>query len=68
MTPAEIKTLRKELGLSQQAFSDLVGVTLMTVSVWERGKFIPFPKAELRLRIIRADLDAQKALGLFRSK
>jgi DNA-binding transcriptional regulator YiaG len=65
MTPKEIKALRKELGLSQQAFSDLAGVTLMTVSVWERGKFMPLPKAERRLRIIKADLEAQKALGIF---
>jgi len=37
MTPAELKTRRKEAGLSQAGLSALLGVDKMTVSRWERG-------------------------------
>ena len=33
-----IKTLRKELGLTQVQFAELLGTTQITVSAWENGK------------------------------
>ena len=33
-----IKNLRKELGLSQVKFAELLGTTQITVSAWENGK------------------------------
>jgi DNA-binding transcriptional regulator YiaG len=36
-----IKELRNSLGLSQQQFAQKLGVGLMTVSRWERGKSKP---------------------------
>ena len=35
MTGKEIKALRKRLGMNQQAFGGLFGVTHFSVSVWE---------------------------------
>ncbi len=33
-----IRKLRKELGLSQVKFAELLGTTQMTISTWENGK------------------------------
>ena len=33
-----IKILRKELGLTQVEFAELLGTTQMTISTWENGK------------------------------
>lgn len=45
MTPQEIKEIRLRLGISQQAFSNAVGVTVGTVNRWERGLSKPSPIA-----------------------
>ena len=37
MTPAELKTARTELGLSQAALASVLGVRRATVADWERG-------------------------------
>jgi len=37
MTPAEIKALRKQLALSQDAFARELGVSVNTVRRWEYG-------------------------------
>jgi DNA-binding transcriptional regulator YiaG len=41
MTGAELRFLRKELGLSQAALGALVGTTEQSVSLWERRGGIP---------------------------
>jgi DNA-binding transcriptional regulator YiaG len=38
MTSKDIRRLRKQLGLSQSEFAELVGVTANTVARWERGE------------------------------
>ncbi len=37
MKPAEIRAFREKLGLSQEAFAPLVGVSFGTINRWERG-------------------------------
>lgn len=37
----EIKDLRKKLGLSQEAFAHVLGVTFQTINRWERGTYKP---------------------------
>lgn len=38
MTPTELKNRRIELGLTQQALADVLGVSRLTVIHWEQGK------------------------------
>lgn len=38
MEAEEIRALRKRLGMSQEEFAQLMGVTVATVSNWERGR------------------------------
>ena len=75
ITPDEVREYRRELGIlgggsdmSQQDFAQLVGVSLMTVSRWERGVYAPSPtsikliKQELRTAQSRAQMRANKLL------
>jgi DNA-binding transcriptional regulator YiaG len=43
-SPRLIRSLRKQLGISQKELATLVGVTVGAVHMWESGKFMP--KAE----------------------
>ena len=45
-----IKKLRKKLLLTQNEFAELLGVTLVTVSRWESGKFEPTMRVKRQLR------------------
>lgn len=50
MKPREIKSIRKALGLSQQALSNLLGVALGTVNRWEAGTNKPSHLAAYKLK------------------
>ncbi|MGF0035592.1 helix-turn-helix domain-containing protein [Victivallis vadensis] len=41
LTPDQILTKRKGLGLSQVKFAAALGVSVKTVSAWEHGKAVP---------------------------
>ena len=41
LTPEQILTKRKGLGLSQVKFAAALGVSVKKVSAWERGKTVP---------------------------
>lgn len=45
----EIKNLRQRLGLTQEQFAALSGVTFSTVNRWENGKSRPSPLAMERI-------------------
>lgn len=47
-----IETERKKRGLSRKDLGDLVGVTRMTISYWERGIHPPSGKTALRLSTV----------------
>lgn len=51
-TPDEIKALRKQLGLSQEALAEKLGVSFSTVNRWERGHRAPTKLALLRLEAL----------------
>lgn len=60
MTPQEVREIRRTLGgyegaedMSQQDFAQLLGVSLMTVSRWERGVYAPSP---MSVRLIKQEL------------
>ena len=36
-----IKKIREQIGLSQQAFADRLGVSFSTVNRWEQGRHVP---------------------------
>jgi transcriptional regulator with XRE-family HTH domain len=46
-TPARIKERRLDLGLSQQALADLLGVHVRSVTSWEAGGAVPRNQARL---------------------
>jgi len=41
MEPDRIKEIRQEMGLTQEKFARMVGVTVTTISRWERGQVAP---------------------------
>jgi len=57
MNPVEIKEIRMKLGLSQEAFAHLIGVTFGTINRWERGAFKP---SRLAVEQIKALMNKKK--------
>jgi len=53
MEDKQIKRLRIELGLSQEKFAQLLGVSLQTVRRWEEGLTKPLPILNLKLEELR---------------
>ncbi len=53
LTPAEYKSIREELGWSQQHLADLAGFGVATVSRAERGRLMPNRSYDKVLRAIR---------------
>lgn len=47
-----VARLRQKLGLSQQAFAELLGVRQQTVSEWETGLHVPRGASRQVLRIV----------------
>ncbi|MEX0806283.1 MAG: helicase-related protein [Candidatus Binatia bacterium] len=41
MNSEQIKNIRKQMGLSQESFAEVLGVSFATVNRWENGKAIP---------------------------
>ena len=54
-----IKRIRVELGLSQQSFSNRLGVSMGSVGNWERGRHLP-----TRGVILHKLLQAEREAGL----
>lgn len=51
-TAAEVKSIRKDLGVSQPAFAKCLGVSRKTVEKWESGDDIPSGPASRLLNLI----------------
>ena len=52
MTPTALKRIRRELGLTQEALAERLGVIRVSVARWETGtRAIPEPTARLIQRI-----------------
>lgn len=41
LTPERIRSLRRQLGLTQAEFAERLGVSMQAVSFWERGTRTP---------------------------
>jgi DNA-binding transcriptional regulator YiaG len=50
MDKEQIKQLRLNLGMSQQAFATRLGISITTVNRWETGDFKPSHFAEEKLQ------------------
>ncbi len=50
MTPLELKKLRLKMGLSQENFAHVIGVTAGTYNRWEKGVTKPQPLAIARIK------------------
>lgn len=62
LTGAELRFLRKELGLSQARIAQLVGTSEQTVSLWERKGKIPVASQRLVKFVYLARLDGNEAI------
>ena len=51
----EVKTIRNRLGVSQERFATILGVSKRTVENWEQGRRHPTGAARSLLRIVEAD-------------
>lgn len=50
-----VAQLRSTLGLTQKAFSNVLGVSCRTVEAWESGKSDPTPTAKKLMKLIQDD-------------
>ena len=51
----EVKAIRARMGISQQKFAIILGVSKRTVENWEQGRRHPTGAARSLLRIVEAD-------------
>lgn len=51
ITPIDVKAIRKRLGLSQEGFARLLGVSVSTVRNWEQNRRQPRGAAQMLLLI-----------------
>jgi putative transcriptional regulator len=52
VSPNEIQSARKRLGLSQDQFADVFGVSASTLRKWEQGQHAPSGAAKALLKVI----------------
>ena len=56
--------VRQQLGMTQQAFADLIGVPVGTLRNWEQERVVPEPAARALLTILAREPEAaMRALG-----
>lgn len=55
---AEVQGIRRRLGLTQQEFARLIGVSVATLRNWEQGRRRPVGPARALLRIAATHPDA----------
>lgn len=54
MTPGELRIIRKQLGLTQSQFAELIGVHVVTVKKWETGTLGMKATTEKLIRLLVA--------------
>ena len=47
MNELDVKEIRKTLGLTQTKFAEMLGVSLITIQNWEKGRKIPSTKYKI---------------------
>ena len=56
----DLRERRKALGLSQMKLASLVGVSLLTVQLWERGVSEPRPENREKLEQVLSELEGER--------
>jgi putative transcriptional regulator len=57
ISASEIRSARKRLGLSQEQFADVFGVSASTLRKWEQGQYAPSGAAKALLKVIALEPD-----------
>jgi putative transcriptional regulator len=58
MTSVDVKALRERLGLTQNEFSGMIGVSIKTLQNWEQGRREPEGPARALLRVVEKEPQA----------
>jgi putative transcriptional regulator len=58
MTSVDVKALRERLGLTQNEFSGMIGVSIKTLQNWEQGRRAPEGPAKALLRVVEREPQA----------
>lgn len=62
--PADVKSIRENLGKSQTQFALMIGVSVATLRNWEQGRRVPEGPARALLRVAAEDPEAvERALS-----
>jgi len=62
--PAEIKSTREQLGMSQGVFAVVIGVSKKTVESWEAGRYTPDGAARRLISVLKQDPDFPQKYGI----
>lgn len=60
MTPAALKRIRKDLGLTQVAFAERIGIASNTLARMERGELNMKTTTEIAIKAVAAEIAAEK--------
>ncbi len=52
ITASEIREARRRLGLSQEQFADVFGISVSSLRKWEQGQYAPSGAAKALLKVI----------------
>lgn len=56
MTSSSVKSLRTKLGMTQQAFASLLGLSFVSVNKWENGGSTPTGLSAVLLSLLKSAL------------
>ncbi len=62
--PESVKEVRRQLGLSQEALANVLGVSFATINRWENSKTVPFRLARTQFDEFCEKMKRQKKLKL----
>ena len=61
LNPIDVKELRERIGLTQEEFSRLIGVSIKTLQNWEQGRREPEGPAKALLRVVEKEPQAVRS-------
>jgi putative transcriptional regulator len=58
--PADVKSIRKKFGMTQQQFADFLMISVRTLQKWEQGERDPDGASHTLLRVMEKEPEAVK--------